>query len=322
MTTEKIVFRQTRDFGQKLNATFEFIKQNFKPLVGAIFRVMWMPLLLVAVIYGGIYFGLWNLTQGDFSDPSMIVWIVLGAIAGGFLMVIYLALYYGVIYEYIKAYMGSELGQVSVSEVTSAVRNNLGSHVTTILAMIGIMVVLSIVPLVAMVLMFEDQPVIGVFMMFAFMGVLFYIYVCLSLFIVIRVHEKLSIRDSISRSFEIIKGKWWSTFGLILVCGLIQGFMSYLVFIPYYIIIFVMGFSGGFEIFLQDPSLEGTAAGFIAISIIFYTLYIIVALIMSCLTYIAIAFQYYNLVELKEARGLMDKIENFASADEDEAEHY
>ena len=43
-----------------------------------------------------------------------------------------------------------------------------------------------------------------------------------------------------------------------------------------------------------------------------------------CIPLIAVAFQYFNLAELKESKGLMSKIDAFGttSKEEDEEEHY
>lgn len=61
-----------------------------------------------------------------------------------------------------------------------------------------------------------------------------------------------------------------------------------------------------------------------AISYVLYALGYIVQMLLYALPILGIAFQYFNLVELKEARGLMDKIElmgNEASQTKSE-EHY
>ncbi|HEY5824667.1 MAG TPA: hypothetical protein VIT44_09890, partial [Cyclobacteriaceae bacterium] len=44
---------------------------------------------------------------------------------------------------------------------------------------------------------------------------------------------------------------------------------------------------------------------------IFFAFYYLLQMLLNTLPNIGIAFQYFNLVELKEAKGLMNEIENF-----------
>ena len=69
------------------------------------------------------------------------------------------------------------------------------------------------------------MAVIG-FLLFYIPGI--YLAVATIFVFLIIIYENKSATESISRSFEIIKGKWWQTFGLILVFGLIIGSMSYI----------------------------------------------------------------------------------------------
>ena len=47
-----IEFHRTRDFSRKLNATFEFVKQNFKPLGKSILFIAGPPVLLASLVSG------------------------------------------------------------------------------------------------------------------------------------------------------------------------------------------------------------------------------------------------------------------------------
>ena len=50
-----IEFQQARDFSKKINVTFEFIKQNFKPLFKSILFIAGPPMLVGSVLAGGLY---------------------------------------------------------------------------------------------------------------------------------------------------------------------------------------------------------------------------------------------------------------------------
>ena len=47
-----IEFHRTRDFSRKLNATFEFIKQNFKSLGKSILFIAGPPVLVASLVIG------------------------------------------------------------------------------------------------------------------------------------------------------------------------------------------------------------------------------------------------------------------------------
>ncbi|MDX5436829.1 MAG: hypothetical protein LPK03_06515, partial [Pontibacter sp.] len=53
-TSQKINFREERDFGEKLNATFYFIRTNFKALGNAMLLYV-TPVALLAGIFSGLH---------------------------------------------------------------------------------------------------------------------------------------------------------------------------------------------------------------------------------------------------------------------------
>ena len=66
---QKIEMRKMRDFSAKINATFEFLRQNFKPLFKAIAYIAGPAILAQGVVYGYYNRSVINLTaagqQGD-----------------------------------------------------------------------------------------------------------------------------------------------------------------------------------------------------------------------------------------------------------------
>jgi hypothetical protein len=78
-----------------------------------------------------------------------------------------------------------------------------------------------------------------------------------------------------------------------------------LVVIPFYIIMVVQIFHS-----VEAGGTPQFTSGMQWSFIIFFTIYYLVSIILNMLPNIAIAFQYFNLVELKEARGLISQFEN------------
>ncbi len=129
---------------------------------------------------------------------------------------------------------------------------------------------------------------------FVFPGI--YVGIVLSLALAVVVFEGADFNQTWSRCFTLIRDKWWSTFGLIIVMGIISGLVGLVFTLPAGIISFLIGSKllpdmGGF--WLVAGSVLATVGGTLLRSII----------------YIALGFQYTSLVERQEGRGLLSAID-------------
>lgn len=127
-----------------------------------------------------------------------------------------------------------------------------------------------------------------------------YLSIVLSMLTLIIVMEGDPLFEAISRSFYLIKGKWWSTFGLLFVMSIIVTIMQFAFNIPTYVITFTRAFNQELAVFNLTTILSN----------IFSTLGVV---LIYPLSFIALAFQYFNLVELKESAGLKLEIEQSAN---------
>lgn len=128
-----------------------------------------------------------------------------------------------------------------------------------------------------------------------------FLAVALSFVTVIIMIEGKSILKSISRSISLIRGKWWSTFGILLVIGTIVGLIQFAVNM---ILAMITAFSR-----LMYPAMP-----FYEIrNILFLSFASIGASMLLPILYIAIAFQYFNVVERKESQGLKQQIDYAAN---------
>ena len=64
-----IEFHHTRDFSKKMNATFEFIRQNFKTLGKSILFIAGPPVLVASMMIGSFIGEFFNLTQSAATKP-------------------------------------------------------------------------------------------------------------------------------------------------------------------------------------------------------------------------------------------------------------
>jgi len=276
METNPVNFRQEREFGDIINATFTFISQNFKKL------------MKMLVFYGGPFYLIYGILMGSlqlniFSPLRTNTFNAddLGSIALKYLLLIVFALLayvmnYSLIYSYIRLYNENGRDGFELPDVWRLARKNFFMILGTSFVC-GLMIVFATLFLI-------------------FPGI--YISVPLTLIMVIRMIEMKSLGDSISRTFFLVKNKWWLTFGLILVVYLISSSMTYVFMIPQYIMIFLTAFHGK-----MTPESGYVMTTFTAISSFF-------SLILTNIPLIAIAFHYFSLVEQKEQPGLLEKIES------------
>jgi hypothetical protein len=127
-----------------------------------------------------------------------------------------------------------------------------------------------------------------------------YLAVALSIIYMVRLEEKATFFDAVSRCTKLISGNWWFTFGFIIVLGFIQGFIGFILYIPNYVVMFALAFAGA----------DGSSGSMGKIIFILSSIVASLAILLYVISIIGVAFQYYNLVERKEAPGLYQQIES------------
>ena len=326
--TPKIVLRKTRDFGQKINATIEFLRYNFKNF----FTVLIYIAGPVAALYSAFMVLTVNNMTGIFqrmiSNPDPEEFLSIEFLSSTGLTMLFSLLSYTFIYatvlEYINVYLEKKgNGTIEVSEVWDRVKKSI---VTIILAGIFLLFafILLGVAVVVVVSLLAFIPVVNILGMIALGIVFLYISITLSLFYVVLVIEKKplnNLTDVIRRCFFLIKDKWWSTFGLLFVMSLMVGFAGGMLQMP---ISFAQFFTSIDSLDSDDPmAMMSVYENPLLLAYLGVVQFINVLL--QSVTLLAVVFQYFNLVELKEAKGLMSEIEevtNTDTSDEEENETY
>ena len=293
--TKKIVFHKIRNFSQKLNATIEFIRQNIKPLGKAVLYILGPMAILNGLLFSQyIDFAFGGMSAQDqinvqnpfdfIFNPSYIGFIFISGFSA--------LLNFAVIFNYMKLYQNKYPEPISVTEVLNASwKDLLPLFFLSVIAMILIMV--------------------G-FIAFIIPGI--YLMVAMSLSIPILFFERLGIFESIGRSFKLIKGKWWSTFGLLFVANIMMYAVSLIFMVPFYIFYFIKMLTLVEEVGITTDTTSSMFQGGMMLSVMFMFLG-------SFLTYtipmIALSFQYFNLVERRESVGLMTEIEKLETDKQD-----
>lgn len=323
MSAQYIELHKTRDFGKKLNATIEFMKQNFKPLFKSMLYIAGPFVIIGSLFFTQLYSGFFRTlmtSPENFDLPeSGLTNMIVSLIAGIIFLTLGGTAIIATVNEYIILYENKKGPEITVQEVWERVK-------ATFFTVLGTMILYVVIFVIAYVAIIIPIALAGVLSgALAAIGVIvaicafIYLLIVLSLIFIIRAYEKASFSKAMSRCFFLIKEKWWSTFALLVVTAIIHNVISSIFFIPWYATIIIEMMHNLEGSTFEEPSLAMQI--FTNVSLL---LYFISSYILYCIPLIAIAFQYFNLVERKEARGLMSKIETFGTehSDSDDEEHY
>ena len=278
MDKTPIVLLQQRDFGQKMNVSFEFVTQNFGPLLKALAIIAGPPALLCGIAQGMFQSRLLSGRPGGDVLNQFASYLSLEYL----FVIVFSLITYFLAYAAVSAFLVLyEENKSSENLTTENVWKKLTENISG-----------SIVAQIISVLL-----VLAGTVFFLIPGI--YLAICFQFFMIIAIREKLSATDILKRSYKLIQGKWWSTFGLIVIMSIVSGIVS---------------------LFFQLPTLAVTimsTLGFSAVGTNLKTLTIIASAIsmvgstvVQGIVWVAVAFQYYNLVERLEGSSLRAEIES------------
>ncbi|MBC6610785.1 hypothetical protein H8B15_07610 [Hymenobacter sp. BT507] len=313
-------FLRERDFGQKIEAAIDFFKAHFRPLGKALLYIV-LPLTLVQGIAQGL---MMSRMMGMFSgimqrgrmgrlDPTatastnneMLGLIgspeyLLAVLAGLLVFALLVLTVYG--YVVLRMEKADPNEEVTVPEVWQLVRRRflgtIGAFFGLALCVFGTLLGVGMLVGVVMTVLISGLgtgagAVVGVISVLGLYAAMFYVMTTLSLFFIIWVRERLGFFATIKRCFSLIWGKWWSTFGLVVVMGLIVGVLAILVYLLSSLI------SSPFSL-ISSPEVEPNRL----LAAVAGTINSTALLLLYPLLLLAIAFQYFNLVERKEGQSL------------------
>jgi hypothetical protein len=291
-----IQLRLERAFGDKINVTFQFLGQNFKPLFSALLYLA-IPLSLLSGICNALFQANFQKAIRDISEnpsdatnPTDILAKTLGTIGEMFtsplaLLFMLFAVLSGVmihlvVMAFFVAYEDTDENPIQLSTILDQVKVNfipvlLATVVSALLALVGTF-------------------------FFIIPGI--YLAVVFSLINFVVVRERVGVGEAIGRCFKLIKDKWWSTFGLMIVLGICVSILGMAVAVPASII----------SLFEVNNLAKGEA------SLLYITTTAITSgfsTLLNAVLYVGLGFQYFNLVERNDSFGLKKQINNLGSTE-------
>jgi hypothetical protein len=277
MAQQKIQLRKIRDFGENLSDTFQFIREELKPLV--------ISFILVAgifIVINAILTGLYEQQALGFMDDFGKGVFTIQSLSAVYTPLYFLTLLtaviafsamFTVIAVYMKYYEENGTGP-SVSDVWRG-------FTKYFLKVFVFGIIQSVVVIIGMI--FCIAP--GIYLLTVLMPYPFIIVI-----------EERSIGETFNRCFEIVKENFWLSLGIYLVAGIIAGVCSGIIGL-------LLGLIAGAGSYFTTHELS-SAAG-IAVSI-----FKIVEHVFYIIFFISVALHYYNLVETREGTGLSKRLEN------------
>lgn len=286
--TQATDFWQERDFGQKITATFEFIGVHWRPL-GRVLLYLVVPLALVqsivvVVLQSRLLQALhdsyartsrFGYMSSTFSSPLY----YLNVVTGLTLQTMLILSVYGYVTQCL--YPTQPGAPITVADVWVTVKER---FLGTFFSLLGL----------ALIVMFGLA-------FFAIPGI--YLAVALSLFFMVQLIENGDFSTTFSRCLNLIKGHWWSTFGLIFIMLFLLGMVRTGVSI-------VLGLLGLGAVGTGLLSgLGGTGEGLPLLGLLIGAISTLVSLLVYPPILLSIAFQYFNLVERREGVGLRQLVD-------------
>jgi hypothetical protein len=307
-------FWKERDFGAKISATFEFISAHWRPLGKCLLYFVLPGALLMGIGLGLFTNSMYNQMGGamgkatysrqlggpvEIAQPygsSPFGSFNFGGMAVGMLatMLSFLLLV-GTVYGYLRARLRLPAATpITPAVVWAEIKGRMGKMLL-IIVLVGVAYMAVVLGAVALFALFVRNGGDSVWSALLGMPLLFslvvYLAIVLSLFFPVLWLEDGNVFTTVSRCFQLIKGRWWATFGLLAVIGIIQGAMSIVFVIPQYAVMIGK--------MMHVPGLSSDVLGLVA-----QCIYAVGIMFTYTIPLLAVAFQYFHLAEQKEGWGL------------------
>lgn len=285
-------FRRNRDIGGVLNATFTFIRQEFKPFIKVI-AYFSGPFILIGAISLGLYQKSIFALPGGGGSSILGVFGVLSSVFNEeyfisiFFLVLGQVMLITSVYAYAKVYDEFGRNNFTFQDVWTVVKKNflkIAGALFVIYLIVGIGLVLLIIP--------------GIYLIIA------------TLFILpAMIIHKYTFAEAFNRSFFLVKNNWWITFGIMLLISMIIYFARAIFTLPQMVI----------SMFFVTNSIEGDNNLTLTILMIVFTaISTLGSYLLLAVPYVGSIVQYYSLIEQKESPELLKRIRKINQTDEEE----
>jgi MFS family permease len=322
-------FQKERSIDNIIEASFKLLRKHFKPMFSilrkynsAIIIAFFISYFLYFYLFFGrfsrifasssVFVNKFDATQ-SFNDPKFIAVILVLLITS----LLFYPRFYATIMGYIRVYKENN-GVVEPEKVNEYIKGKFWG-------LIGLSFYIGIIVFVIIILVFFLFSALlslgtgaGVLVFFGFIAFfLFAVYISITLSLVFPIYffDDTSPSESLSLSFKYIKNKWWFSFWVLFVVGLIIGLLGLAVNMPVNIYATVKDLS-----VIDESNSVNTIvsqSGDIIVSLL-SVLSLIVEYILKVVYLIALALLYFSLKEYHTQEGILGKIDSIGKQDNNE----
>jgi len=280
---DKICLHQHRDFGGVINAAFDFIRMNGLMILKML-AVFALPFLVL-----GFALFFYSFT-GERPQASIVFFAVFLITAG-------ISLFNFSIYAFVDNYMKFENPtEIRIKDIWETLSSRIGAFIGTAIVS-GLIVVIAT--------MFMTLP-----------GIILYTY--LSFVLPVIIFEKGGTGKAISRSFQLVGGKFWYTLGLSTLLFAIEFMFWFLIDTPMYLAK-EFGIIKAYSILHINYTVVGWDYAILAIyTFVQYSMFSMIWIV----TAVAFSFHYFSVREDREHIGMRMEIEKFGTHSDDDEYDY
>lgn len=305
----------SRSIGETLSATFDFVTQNFVPLIKFLSAFLLPVSALMGLSYQSMFSSLAHIHIVDINDETaLILSVVMGYVPVFVLCLIGALLTVAVTYTLMQKYQQRDnlLKGLTLSEIKPLLKHNLWRvfKMLLLLTLIG-MVAFVVLVLVATMIMSIGSK----FEAFLFLLYMAMLAIALPLGLVLPMcvfEPELSLFSCVKKALRLGFKTWGTLFVVMLVITMLVQIVSFILMIPF---LFTTMTTMFFEIdSTQYASLAYTSsAWFSVLTFASSLLFCFGLLLMSALSFVAFAFCYGRAADKVEGVSVKNAVQNFDS---------
>lgn len=270
-----IVFSKSRSFAGKLSASFKFINENFKVL----FKLGSYILLPVSVILAALFL-VWSHFEGEPSSAGYIVSAVIAVIISFVSGSVFYAFVFTCIMEYKQE---GYIGNITLSKIKALLIKNF-RKILLVLVVVTACMLLLITLTVAL-------AILSLYTLILMIPVLFFLLVPLVYVCYLFALEDISLGKAVKEAFKIGIPTWSSTFGVLLISGLLTGLIQIIASAPWCLGIAADSFA---RLAMLNGELSSLPGYFNVMMFVFAVIAIFISAFAEVLVLVSMAFQYYS----------------------------
>ena len=305
----------SRSIGETLSATFDFVTQNFVPLIKFLSAFLLPVSALMGLSYQSMFSSLAHIHIVDINDETaLILSVVMGYVPVFVLCLIGALLTVAVTYTLMQKYQQRDnlLKGLTLSEIKPLLKHNLWRvfKMLLLLTLIGIVAFVVLVLVATMIM-----AIGGKFEAFLFLLYMAMLAIALPLGLVLPLcvfEPELGLFSCVKKALRLGFKTWGTLFVVMLVITMLVQIVSFILIIPF---MFTTVASMFFEIdSTQYASLAYTSsAWFSVLTFASSLLFCFGLLLMSALSFVAFAFCYGRAADKVEGVSVKNAVQNFDS---------